>query len=164
MKNQKQILGFTLIELLVVIALIGLLASVIMVAVRKQNATAKATKLTADFKQIQTQIDISRLQNNLRVQQITGSGCSDCAFRDGLPISSHTAALIALNTSWQRLGFAISPVDPWNNPYMMDENEQEGGSADCRFDQVWSAGPDGIDNATGGDDILFSISHYVCQN
>jgi hypothetical protein len=93
-----------------------------------QRQKARNVRLTADFKQIQTQVDLSRLVNNKTVLQITGNGCSDCSFRDGQPVLSHAGPLITLNTSWQRLGFAASPVDPWNNPYMLDENEQEGGT------------------------------------
>lgn len=55
MKNKK---GFTLIELLVVIAIIGLLATIVAVAVSSVRKKARDTKRRADLKEIQLALEI----------------------------------------------------------------------------------------------------------
>ncbi|MEK7651445.1 MAG: type II secretion system protein [Patescibacteria group bacterium] len=50
MKNNK---GFTLIEMLVVIAIIGLLSSVVLVALGPSRTKAKDTRIISDLRQIQ---------------------------------------------------------------------------------------------------------------
>ena len=62
--------GFTLIELLVVIAIIGLLASVIMVAMGNARLKARDTRRLADMQQIKSGMDIYYSQ---------GSGYPDTA-------------------------------------------------------------------------------------
>ena len=54
-KNQK---GFTLIELLVVVAIIGLLATLSIVALNNARARARDARRVADVKQIQTALEL----------------------------------------------------------------------------------------------------------
>lgn len=54
----KQNNGFTLIELLVVIAVIGLLASIVLVAVNSARAKARDTKRISDFGQIALALEL----------------------------------------------------------------------------------------------------------
>jgi prepilin-type N-terminal cleavage/methylation domain-containing protein len=54
-KHQK---GFTLIELLVVIAIIGLLASVVLLALNSARAKARDSKRLADIKQMTTALEL----------------------------------------------------------------------------------------------------------
>lgn len=56
--------GFTLIELLVVIAVIGLLASVVLVALNATRIKARDTKRKADIKQLQTALEFYYDDNN----------------------------------------------------------------------------------------------------
>ncbi len=58
MKKSLNTSGFTLIELLVVIAIIGILSSVVMVAMRNARETAKNSKTLADLKQIRTALSM----------------------------------------------------------------------------------------------------------
>jgi prepilin-type N-terminal cleavage/methylation domain-containing protein len=153
--------GFTLIELLVVISIISLLASIVLISLNGARAKARTARVASDFHQIQIQIDIARDQNKATVLQITGNNCSDCPFRNGQSVNGQTTNLPALNTSWQKLGFPSSPKDPWGTPYLLDENEGES-AGDCRYDQLFSAGPNGIDEVGGGDDITTNITHWVC--
>ncbi|MDR3642937.1 MAG: prepilin-type N-terminal cleavage/methylation domain-containing protein [Candidatus Doudnabacteria bacterium] len=60
-KNQK---GFTLIELLVVIAIIGLLASVVLVALNGARAKSRDAKRIADIRQMASAMELFYNDNN----------------------------------------------------------------------------------------------------
>ena len=58
MVRNKQEKGFTLIELLVVIAIIGLLASVVLLALNSARARSRDAKRLADVRQISSAIEL----------------------------------------------------------------------------------------------------------
>ena len=60
MKNKK---GFTLIELLVVVAIMGLLASLAVIALNTARARARDARRVSDIKQIQTALELYYMDN-----------------------------------------------------------------------------------------------------
>ena len=156
--------GFTLMELLVVIAIIGILSSIVLAAVSSARSKAKVTKVSADFQTIYKSLEIQRYSQSKVMGQVTGNWCSECDSRCGMGtknvqnLPSTDTCLQFMDTQWQKLGFTKSMMDPWNAPYIFDENELEGGA--CNHDSISSAGPDGI-YATG-DDYSFSVPFFSC--
>ena len=58
MNNKSKTKGFTLVELLVVIAIIGLLASIVLVAVQGPRTSARDAKRLADIHQMQVALEL----------------------------------------------------------------------------------------------------------
>jgi prepilin-type N-terminal cleavage/methylation domain-containing protein len=166
-KNGKK--GFTLIELLVVIAIIGLLSSVVIASLANAREKARYAKSQTELNQIIKAAVIAQGESGKRLQDITGSGCSDCVCRNkdirNIPESDscYIQWVNALNTIQNATVGSISGIvamtrDPWGSPYGLDENEREGGPTDCRMDTIRSAGPDGILYTTDDQGYVIPLS------
>ena len=88
-KNKK---GFTLIELLVVVAIIGLLATLSIVALNNARARARDARRVADVKQIQTALELYYNDNGTYptlpaspTTIATGSGASSTYYMNIVP-------------------------------------------------------------------------------
>jgi hypothetical protein len=104
---------------------------------------AQIAKMQEDAHSIEVQVNISRTEY---LGLMTGQWCTDCYFSITQTMQSQPSALAINAASWAPLGFSTPPLDPWGNPYTIDENEGEPNfpSELCRYDMVYSAGPDGI--------------------
>ncbi len=134
LKNKK---GFTLIELLVVIAIIGILATVVMASLNAARENAKVSAAKADILQIAKAVDAARaMSGSVYLKDVTLSGCTYCG--DSATVEAR------LRTALQRISAAAgsfesldqSTLDPWGNPYRLDENEGEQAGNPCRIDQI----------------------------
>lgn len=72
-KNKKNNKGFTLIELLVVIAIIGLLASIVLVALTQTRSKARDTKRIADINQLRKALELYYLDYGVYPTTSAGS-------------------------------------------------------------------------------------------
>lgn len=149
--NKKN--GFTLIELLVVIAIIGVLATLSIVALGTTRAQAKKARTNNDLSRIIEAIVMAQGESGKALLKITGSGCSACSCSSVIDIANISSAH-ACYINWKNAITKISDAsifyldirnidrDPWGSPYVLDENETEGGG--CNADSIRSAGPDGL--------------------
>lgn len=144
--------AFTLIEMLIVIVIIGILAAALIPKVQGIQERAKYTRVEKDFQLFQTSVFMAQTNTNKDLRAITESDCSMCfnSCRDWLD-SKHPDCtqgwLDALRkieeASWMQSGGLHSlEKDPRWNPYLLNENEGEWGCNN--FDNIWTAGKDGL--------------------
>lgn len=166
-RNNKR--GFTLIELLVVIAMIGVIAGIALVSLSSVRDKARTSRVKTEMKTLVNAFTLAQGGRPGTMLQVTGSSCSDCSCRiGGLPgVSDSHACMVAWQNVLSRValyqneyGIAAFKRDPWGSPYLLDENEQEAGAADCRYDSFRSAGPDGA--GYSADDVIVSVPHIAC--
>jgi len=169
----KKSRGFTLIELLVSIAIMGLLSSIVIASVSAAKTKSNTAKAKMEMNQIVRAITMAQREKEVYLLTITGNGCTYCSGTDGydyrnIPTSNayyiawvNAISKIELAANGLAIGVSNITRDPWGTPYHLDENEGESGSGDCRYDNLLSAGPDGI--AFTSDDILSEqIPHIKC--
>ncbi len=97
--------------------------------------------------------------------------CWQSLFNAAQAIQNATGGVVKglINSAGTDLGPVA--VDPWNSPYLVDENEGEDPAPDyCRADYVYSNGPDGKDSKSGAagtaadDNIITYIQPVTCSN
>jgi prepilin-type N-terminal cleavage/methylation domain-containing protein len=163
--------GFTLVELLVVIAVIGLLSTISILAMNNSRHQAKVARVKADMNQFMKAVAIAQGESNKALMQITGSGCSIChglcggiygGSRDLRNVPESDTCYVRWITDLNQIEAAAGGIavgvnkitrDPWGSPYLLDENECEGGGG--YSDTIRTAGPDGV--YPSGDDIWFYV-------
>lgn len=138
--------GFTLIELIVVIAIVGILATAGIFSYQASLDKANMTKAKVDIKDIIKAIEIARINSGKTLIEITGTVCSELSCRNGNIktagcLGDYQAAIDKIEMAAGSKLLKSLPIDPWNNPYLINENEGEGGH--CWPDNILSAGKNG---------------------
>jgi general secretion pathway protein G len=130
--------GFTLLEIMVVVVIIGLLAAVVAPSFMNQIDTAAANRARSDIRNIETALNLYRL-DNFRYPSTT----------EGLEaLVTNPGEAVAPN--W-RQSLPKMPIDPWERPYQYASPGQHGD-----FD-VFTYGADGQE---GGEDINADIGNW----
>jgi prepilin-type N-terminal cleavage/methylation domain-containing protein len=129
--------GFTIVELLIVIVVIGILAAITVVAFNGIQDRARLTKVQSDTALIVKAVTAARTLTGQTMRDITGSGATaagcvleptgvDLAMLDKEASDCWTSYRAALQALQDASGVTVTGlVDPWGQPYYIDENEGE---------------------------------------
>ena len=178
--KKKNINGFSLIELLVVIAIIGILASIIIVALnparQKGQVAAALAELNAISKTIlQLEVDTGLWPGpqlpQCGLQYIGNEICGDsliCGFdlnHDNAGIRNTSGSYPNWKGPYIRRDF---PNDPWGTPYFFDTDYDTDPTANVNYAAVvGSYGPDKIshdgDDNQGLNGELDDIIYVICN-
>lgn len=139
LKSNK--IAFTLIELLVVISLILIIASFLIPSLNNAKKSEKIKKAKADLVKLENAISMYESDYG-----VFPPAANNTALVNLLTTSSKHGPYIEFNKNELNSG---KFVDPWGNPYVYVNP----GVHNTSFVDLYSYGPDGINNNGGNDDI-----------
>lgn len=156
---------------MVVMAIIAILATAGLSAYTSYIKKTQIFLAKQDMEYIIKGIVAAQGQSEKYLQDITNSGCSWCNACGWISLKNSTGnCYLYWVTAITKIQSATGGIfinldtklrDPWWSPYLLDENE---GALSCSgYDQLVSAGPDGI-FTNNGDDIKYVIPHSICPN
>ena len=161
--------AYVLREPVKVVLVLGLVVPVVLIGVNNLRESSRQRAVETELPQLVERIKKARVGSNLVLGEITGDYYSDgnAKCRKGQSLRSladDDACIVGMTAQWQKLGFEDLPRDPWGSPYLFDENEMEGGGCEAgRYDVVFSAGPNGIDEAdVWNDDVHMLVPPFKC--
>jgi general secretion pathway protein G len=141
--TNRALRGFTLIEIMAVVLIIGLLGTLVGIAIAPQIDKARVSTARSQIRMLEAALETYRMDNAR------------------FPTSEH--GLDALINpppdarNYQAGGYLAKrqvPVDPWGNPY---QYESPGQHNDHSFD-LWSLGADG---APGGEGVDADVGNWA---
>ena len=161
--------AYVLREPLKVLLVLGLVVPVVLIGVNNLRESSRQRSVETELPQLVERIKKARVGSNLVLGEMTGDFYSDgnakCRKGQSLrSLAADDACIVGMTAQWQKLGFEDLPRDPWGSPYLFDENEMEGGGCEAgRYDVVFSAGPNGIDEAdVWNDDVHMLVPPFKC--
>jgi type II secretion system protein G len=154
--------GFTLIELLIVIAIIGVLASIVLVALNGAREEAQNAKARQELNGIRSAIEVMAVDtqewpghqipgeiNNIGVNEISNIAATNVGLSDNPSGDPYTG--------WNGPYVEATMLDPWGNPYFFDTDyDLNGGVGTPEYVVVLgSYGVNGVGlNLYDSDDII----------
>ena len=152
--------GFTLIEILVVIAIIGILASIVLVALNQSRQSARVAKARIELKGLRTAMvslenDTNEWPGHKTIDDVeTGSSGNEM-----WDLTVDEAGFMGTDgafPNWNGPYFENIPRDPWGNHYFFDTDYDVDPSGGATWASVvGSFGPNGVgQNLYDGDDVI----------
>ena len=180
-KLKKKIRGFSLIELMIVIAIIGVLSSIVMVAISGTRHKARVSKVRVMLANLEDALALMALDTG----QWPGHQTIDCTNTVGSneieDLNSEESGIVQNDTTtpysnWSGPYMGHVPTDPWSNNYFFDTDyyvdddglpcDQDGGTSGCTVvAALGSLGQydDGDVNDYDGDNVIRIVSRNICN-